>query len=317
MFENKILISAYPFGYEKKTFEILKKNKIDYELYQSSHLPNSKQLVKLLKNKNGIIAGTEIISKNVLKKLPNLKIISRVGIGLDSVDLNYAKKKNIAVTYTPDAPSASVAELTIGFIFDLLRGIAISNMNVKNKKWDRYLGGDLSKTKIGIIGAGRIGKKVIGFCEKLKFEKIFFNDINLEKKKISRKNIFFKSKKYILKNSDIISIHVPFSSSTINMIDKKELKIMKKDVCIINTSRGGIVNEVALLKFLKKGLIKGVALDVFTKEPYYGELINHKNCILTPHIGSMSLESRKKMEIQSVENIVNFFMKKKIKNRVV
>ena len=93
MFENKILISAYPFGYEKKTFEILKKNKIDYELYQSSHLPNSKQLVKLLKNKNGIIAGTEIISKNVLKKLPNLKIISRVGIGLDSVDLNYAKKK--------------------------------------------------------------------------------------------------------------------------------------------------------------------------------------------------------------------------------
>ena len=310
----KILVSASPFcKHSLAPIKLLKKNEIDYDLNPQNRKLTEKEILNLIKSYDGLIADVEPLNKKVLSKAKNLKIISRVGIGTNNIDLKCAKKRKIVVTNTPDAPTEAVIELNLGLIFMLIRNISIHNTDIKKDRWERKFGLRLKFLKIGILGLGRVGLGLSQKLLKIGVPKIFYND--LKRKKV-KKNIVYKTKDYIFKNSDVICLTLPETNKTKKLLNKKVFKKMKKHSFLINTSRGDIIDEKDLFNYLKKGYFSGVALDVFNNEPYNGKLIQFKRCILTPHIGSHTIDCRNRMEIEATKDLVNFFKSKPIIHKV-
>ncbi|MFA5953740.1 MAG: phosphoglycerate dehydrogenase [Candidatus Pacearchaeota archaeon] len=306
----KILVNTDSFGkINSAPRETLEKiGEIRYN--QIGRKYSKEELIEVLKDYNPdiIIAGTEKYDKEILNYCKKVKIISRVGIGLDSVDLLECEKNGIYVTNTPDAPSNAVAELTMGHMLNLLRKIPEVGNDIKNHNWNRYIGRELSESCVGIIGYGRIGKKI---SEKLDgFHSIWYvNDIEPSQLiGVSKEKI--KELEHILKNCDIITLHIPLNEENKNLISKTEFEIMKKNSIIINTSRGGIINEQDLYSWLKDNQSASAAIDVFEQEPYFGKLIELSNCHLSPHLGSCTEKSRLDMEMGAVKNIKKFLEKK-------
>ncbi len=308
-----ILITATPFCENSlKPIELLKTNNINFSFYKKN-ITTESQLIKILKDKDVVIAGLEKYTKKVIESSKKLKLISRVGIGLDNVDLEEAKKNNILVTHTPDAPTLAVVEFTLGLMLSSSRLIHLSNLDIRNSKWQRYTGKRLEYSTVGIIGVGRTGKRIIRLLSKIGVKKILINDIKY-KNVISKKNIIKSSKKKIYQQSDIISLHIPLTKKTSNLITKKEFKLFKKNSILINTSRGGIVNENDLYLALKNKKLFSAAMDVFASEPYHGKLKNIKNCLLTPHMASMTKDCRIRMETEATEEAIRLVGGKKLRN---
>ena len=306
----KILISATPFCENSlRPIKLLRKNNIKFDINLKKRRYTENEIKNLIKSYDGLIADVEPLTSKVLRNAKKLKVISRVGIGLNNIDLSYAKKNKINVFNTPDAPTSAVVEFNIGLIFMLIRKISILNMSIKKGKWLKLIGLRIPFIKIGILGLGRVGFSLANALVKLGVKQIYYNDL---KKKITNKKIIYKSKDYIFKNCDLVSINLPETKNTKNFIDKKIFNKMKKNSFLINTSRGEIINENDLYNFLKKVFFAWVALDVFNKEPYYGKLKEFERCILTPHVASHTIDCRNKMEIEATENLIDFF--KKIKN---
>jgi len=257
-----------------------------------------------------IIAGTEPITAKVMDNASKLKHISRVGIGLDSVDLLAAEARGIKVSYTPDAPAPAVAELTIGMMLTLLRSVHVSNSQMHTGQWHRFFGRRLSNVTIGIIGAGRIGKGVIKHLQGFGNPHILVNDIEPDLQFGDEYELEWVSKEQIYREADIISLHLPLTGKTKNMIRIEHLRIMKEDAIILNTARGGIINEDDLYDVLQTGHLSGAAIDVFDFEPYTGKLRDIERCLLTAHMGSMSVDCRTRMEIEATEEAVRFLTDK-------
>ena len=313
----KALITTVPFAaINKLPLELLKSADIDYIFNPLNKKLTENELIKLVSDVDILIAGTEPITRRVLDKAPKLKMISRVGIGLDSVDLLAAREKNIKVSFTPDAPAPAVAELTMGLIFSLLRSIHLSNAQLHEGKWNRIFGRRISEVTIGIIGVGRIGSRVIRRTKPFGTPRFLVNDIDPSKRKDLDFKLEWVSKEKIYKESDIICIHLPLTKHTKNMIQKKDMLLMKKDAAIINVSRGGIINESDLYKVLKSGHLSGAAIDVFEEEPYIGKLTEIDRCILTAHMGSMSFDCRSRMEIEATEEVVRYCSNNALINQV-
>ncbi len=313
----KALITTVPFGENNRLpFELLENANIDYLVNPLNRKITEGELVEMITDFDVIIAGTEKISDKVMEKASNLKMISRVGIGLDSVDLLAAKRHGIKVSYTPDAPAPAVIDLTMGLMYSLLRRVHESNIQMHKGNWHRYFGKRLTECSIGIIGTGRVGSKVIKNLVALGCKIIYYYDKKVRLEDDDKRHVIFTSKEEIYKKSDIISLHVPLDLETNNMITIKEIKLMKKDVFLINTARGGIINEKDLYTALEKKLIAGAAIDVFEDEPYSGKLAKHDNCILTGHMGSMSVDCRTRMEIEATEEAVRFLTGKTFKGLV-
>ena len=321
LFMPKALITTVPFGDKnRRPLDLLELNNIDYLVNPLNKKLTEDELAEMVSDFDLIIAGTEPITKKVMDAASNLKMISRVGIGLDSVDLLEAEKQDIIVSYTPDAPAPAVAELTIGLMLTLLRSVQLSNMEMHNGKWYRFFGRRLSEITIGIIGVGRIGKGVIKHLKGFGLPKILLNDTgeysqdwyNLEKEY----NIEWAEKEEIYQQADVISIHTPLTAQTKNMIKKDQLLSMKEDAVIINTARGGIINEQDLYDVMKAGYLSGAAVDVFDFEPYSGKLREIQRCILTAHMGSMSIDCRTRMEIEATEEAVRFLTSKPLEGIV-
>jgi len=303
----KILITTVPFG-EKNRFplELLEQSNIEYLVNPLNRKLTENELAEMAKDFDIIIAGTEPITEFVMSNAPRLKLISRVGIGLDSVDLVAAEKRGIQVTYTPDAPSPAVAELTIGLIISLMRSVHLSNIEMHNGEWHRYFGKRIAESTIGIIGLGRIGVRVLNRLSIFGTPRLLVNDI-LPNKSLNHKfKLEWVDKKTIYKEADLISLHVPLSRSTKNLITIEELNMMKPNANLINLSRGGVINEDDLYTVMKNGHLSGAAIDVFEKEPYNGPLKEINRCILTAHMGSMSYDCRALMEIQATEDVVRY-----------
>ena len=313
----KILITTVPFGEKDKSpIKLLEKSNIRYSLNPKNEKLTESELAEIIHDYDALIAGTEKIGKKVLQNAKKLKLISRVGIGLDGVDLHEAKKRNIKVSYTPDAPTLAVSELTICLMLSVLRSVHISNSQMHKGKWLRHFGRRLSEVKIGLIGVGRIGKKVIEHLKGFDVKKIMANDLENNKYYTRELKIDWLDKEEIYKEADIISLHLPLNKLTKDMISGKQLLSMKKNASLINTSRGGIVNEIDLYNVLVSGHLGNVAIDVFDKEPYKGNLQKIERCLLTSHIGSMSVDCRTKMEIQATEEVIRYFDNKELKNQV-
>lgn len=262
------------------------------------------EVVELAIDCVGIVAGLEPLNSNVIDKLPKLKCISRVGVGMDNVDIEYANSKNIKVLNTPNGPTRSVAELTMGMVFSLLRRIPQADSNMKKQIWKKEAGNLLFEKKIGIVGLGRIGRMVAEMFKALG-NPVVGCDIFPDKKWAGQNNVELCELKELLEQSDIITLHVPGSTDKKPIITNKEIEYCKKSSIIVNITRGGVIDELALYDALKCGRIKAAAIDVFEEEPYKGQLTTLDNVILTPHIGSYASEGKLQMEIDSVENLIN------------
>ncbi len=314
---SKVLITTVPFAENNsKPLDLLKQNNISYTINPLNKKLTESELFQLLNEHEAIIAGTEIISEQTISKTKNLKIISRVGIGLDGVDLTAAKKNDVVVSYTPDAPAPAVAELTIGLMLSLLRSIHLANQDLHEKKWKRLFGRRIEEMTVGLIGFGRIGQRVAKHLDGFSAKRILINDIDQSINIKSFKNCEWSTKENIYQKADIVSLHLPLNFETKNLITKKQLLSFKKDALVINTSRGGIINEQDLFDVLSSQHLAGAAMDVFENEPYEGVLTNLKSCLLTSHMGSMSVDCREKMELEATEEVIRFFKKESLKSLV-
>ncbi len=263
-----------------------------------------------------LIAGTEKITEEVLQNAPKLKLISRVGIGLDGIDFDLCKKYGIRVAYTPDAPTMAVAELCVGMIIDLARKITETNNNLKQAgAWKRHMGTLLYGKTVGIFGMGRIGKSLIHLLAPFNI-KFLVHDIEPDLAFGRLYRVDFVSKERLLQQSHFVSVNLPLKADTHNYIGKNELAMMRDDAVLINTARGGIVNEADLYDALKTGTIAAAAVDVFEEEPYTGNLKELENCLLTCHMGASTIDSRTDMEVQALEEAVRYKNGEPLKNEV-
>lgn len=262
-----------------------------------------KELLNLIdKDVVGIIAGLEIIDKEIIKS-SNIKVISRVGTGTDNLDLDYLKKNDIAVYTTPEAPVQAVAELTIGSIITLIRRVQEMSQDLRSGIWKKKIGLELKSKNVFIIGFGRIGQKVAKLLNAFECN-IYYHDPFVENH-IDTERYLSVNLEEGLKRADIISLHL---SGNKEIFEDRHFELMKDGVFLLNPSRGGLINEKLLKKYLDNGKLQGVWLDAFSNEPYNGDLINHDKCLLTPHAASYSRECRIEMEIQAAQNIINYFI---------
>ncbi len=240
-----------------------------------------------------------------MRKLTNLKCISRVGVGIDSIDIKTTDQLGIKVLITPDAPAQSVAELSVGLSMNLLRHISLSDRRIRTGLWKKEIGFLLHGKTVGVLGLGRIGKKTallykaLG-CNVLASDK--FPDIQWA----DDHGIEMQTHEYLLQKSDIISIHIPGAENGKAVIAFKELSLLKEGSIIINLSRGGVIDEEDLYNYLKSNPSSYSASDVFIQEPYSGPLTELDNIVLTPHLGTYAKETKLSMEIDAVNNLINY-----------
>jgi len=296
----KIVITTSSFAtYDRSPLDELEKNQIDYTINPYGRKLTKDEVIDLAKDADGLVAGTELLDGDVLEQLTNLKVISRCGAGLDTVDLEKTKELNIEVLFTPYGPTLAVAELTLGLILSLLRKITALDRELKLGLWEKKMGNQLKGKKTGILGFGRIGQKVAELLTPLGVEIAYYDICTIE----CAFNAM--SKNELLSWADIITIHRPANPDGKPVIGEAELNLMKDNKWLINVSRGGMVDESALCSALKNGKLAGAALDVFENEPYEGPLCNMDNVILTPHIGSYAKEGRIQMEKDAVQNLID------------
>ena len=276
-----------------------------------------------LKDCDAISLRTSKFTKELIESSPKLKVISRHGVGYDNVDLIAAKNKNIVLSITSNSLAATVAEHVFFMMLSVSRGIDIYDKNVKRGDFSERKNLPLSKElwnkNILIVGFGRIGKNLIKKC--IGFDmNVFVYDPFVDKKIISAlggKKIdnFYE----IIKEMDYLSIHAPLTEKSKNLINIKVLSTMKKTSIIINTSRGGIVNELDLNEALNKGMIFGAGLDVFEKEPPESNnpLLKNKKVLLSPHTSTFTEECAERMSKETIQNIIDFFENKLQKNKII
>jgi D-3-phosphoglycerate dehydrogenase len=249
-----------------------------------------------------VVRGATKVTKNVIDAASNLELIIRAGIGLDNIDVAAAKEKGVQVANTPAATTISVAEHTFGLMLASVRNHGKANLSMKAHKWEKkaFSGTELYEKTLGIIGSGRIGLDVARRALAFGMKVLVHDIINVQ----SDMDIRQVSLEELLSQSDLISIHLPLTEQTRHIISDKEFSKMKDGVILINASRGGTVNEQALLTALESGKVRAAAIDVFEKEPPDDfSLIDHPNVLATPHIGAAAKEGQKRAGFEVVEII--------------
>lgn len=309
----KILITTYPFGEcDKKPLQLVESSGSLVTNNPLKRRLKSSEIPELIKDYDIIIAGTEQYSIEALEN-SKVKAICRVGIGLDNVPLNYCKAKGITVTYTPDAPSQGVAELTVANILNLSRMILKSDRSVREGVWNRYLGYLLEEMTIGLVGLGRIGSRVAKLLQPFN-AKILATEIIDKSELATQLNITIVDKTTLFRQSDLISLHIPSNKANFQYLNREYLSLMKTGSYLINTSRGPVVDEDALYDALIQGHLAGAALDVFSNEPYEGKLTKLENLIFTAHMGASANKSRYLMELGAADDCLNFIFNRALSN---
>jgi len=242
-----------------------------------------------------IVRSRTTITKEMIDKATNCKIIARVGVGLDNVDQEAAKIKNIRVINAVEGAMNAVAELVLGLMLSLARQTARADRAIRNEQWlkKELMGTELRGKYLGIVGLGNIGKRLGRLARALNMNIIGYDVIPIDEEFAKEVGLMKADLNTLLQSSDYVSIHVPLLDSTYHLLDAEKMSTMKKTAKIINTSRGGVIDEDALYNALKNGTLGGAALDVFEKEPAIGhKLAELDNVILTPHIGAQTKEAQ-------------------------
>lgn len=267
------------------------------------------ELIDFIGDSDGVIVGLEPIDDEVLKQCERLKIVSKYGVGLNNIDLEACKNRGVKIGWSGGVNKLSVAEMTLGFMLMLSRNLFVTSNRLKNGVWNKSGGFELSGKRIGIIGVGFIGKEVIRLLKPFGCE-IYANDVIEQSQYYKTNDIIQSTKEEIFKACDVISIHTPYDKSTENMVNLDVFKTMKQSAFIINSARGGIINEADLKFALKNGLIAGAAIDAYVEEPPMDrELLELENLICTPHIGGNSREAVLAMGLSAIKHLKEFFIK--------
>jgi D-3-phosphoglycerate dehydrogenase len=264
-------------------------------------------LEKQIKGFDGVIVrSASKVTRDVIMASDKLKVVVRAGVGLDNVDQEAAKEKGVKVLNTPEAPSVSVAELVLSLMFGLARNVTLADSSMKGEKWEKkkLTGTELWKKTIGIVGFGRIGQEVGKRAKALEMRVLAYDVVDISKacKQIGAQQATIDE---IVAQSDYITVHVPLVPQTKGMFSEKQFERMKRTAFLINTSRGGVVDEKALLKALNEGKIAGAGLDVFeTEPPTDWTLIKHPKLIATPHIASSTEEGQARVGELTADKII-------------
>ena len=297
---NLVAITTSSFAeYDERPLGLLKKSRLLIRLNPYKRKLKGGEVLKVCRGANGIIAGTEKLDKNVLSRLPGLKVISRCGTGVDNVDIDAARDLGIRVFATPDVATTAVAELTLALILNLLRKVSRMDRQMRKGIWDKPMGNLLTGKKIGIIGYGRIGQKVAELLQPFGCKIVYADPRPADSK--SNHNSQCVSLRKLLKESDIITLHAATKDT---LLTKREFALLKCGSWLINVSRGSTLDEKALARSLKDGRLAGAALDVFKEEPYHGKLRELQNVVLTCHVGSYAKETRVEMELEAAKNLL-------------
>ena len=292
----------------QKGLEFLKDN--GFEVLEVSDF-NNQSLKDDLKFVDGILLRTSKLGEDILSHCTNLKIISRHGVGYDNVDIDYLNRNKIALGITSTSNAVSVAEHVMSFFIYLTKNLSLSDSLVKQGNFERKSElpnfFELYEKKVLIVGFGRIGKEVAKRCQGFDM-KVYVYDPFLDSNLIKEYNCIPISKNEGLALADFVTVHLPLNENTKNFISKTELSLMKKNSVIVNTSRGGIIDENSLYEALNSKLIKGAGMDVFESEPPSSDhpFFNLDNILLTPHNAALTLECRERMSLEASENIAYY-----------
>ena len=259
------------------------------------------EIAKAIPGVHALVAGTEPLDEGVLEQAVRLRVISRVGVGLENVDLNAARSLGIVVRNTPDAVTDPVAELTLGGILSLLRHIGEMDRALRNGGWERKMGGLLRGKTVGIVGLGRIGRRLAELLAPFEVE-LLASDRAPDQAVADQLGATYVELGELLERSDVVTLHVPGMSRP--LLGADELARMQPHALLVNASRGGLVDEDALIDALRGERLAGAYVDTFVDEPYTGPLTELEQVVVTPHAGSYAREARARMEAEAVDNLV-------------
>jgi len=264
------------------------------------------EFYNLASDADAIIVGVDIIDKELIDKCPNLKVVCKFGVGTDNIDVDYAKEKGIFVGRTVGSNSKAVAEHVVALMFADAKNLYNTAKEVKNHKWNKPTGQEISGKTLGIIGFGMIGKHIANFANGLGMKVYAYDAFEITDETAKEFNVEKKSFEEIIAESDYVSLHVPLLESTKNMLSTEEFKKMKNDACLINAARGGIVDEEALYEALINKEIRSAYFDVYSTEPPTEDdkLLALDNFVLTPHTAARTIESEKRTCEMSTEIIL-------------
>ncbi len=298
---------------DEKGIEILKKAGLTVE-----YLPEitNQELLSKVKNYDVIVVRSRTkITKEVIQNAKRAKIIARVGVGLDNIDTNEAQKNNIEVINAGEASVNAVSELVLGFMFSLSRNIPVANNATKNGRWIKkeLTGIELKGKYLGIIGLGKIGRNVARLARGLRMNLIGYDVIPIDKSFVQEVSLITTDLKTLVESSDFITCHVPYTEQTKHLIGKEMLSRMKNDAFLINTSRGEVIDEEALVDCLRNRRIGGAALDVYEVEPPTNkELLELDNILCTPHIAAQTREGQELASAVIGEKIIHKLLERQM-----
>ena len=300
-----ILVTLSTFGeYSSEPIQILKQSGFSFELNKSSRRMLPKEVIEVGHDCIGLIAGVEKYSAETLLQMSSLRCISRCGAGIDNVDLEVAKRLGISILNTPDEPTTAVAELTLTMILSLLRRMPEVNALMHSGKWQRVTGNLLSGKVVGIIGLGRIGKRVAELV--LTFgSKVIGSDLYPDMAWTQAQAVEIVERPELFKRADIVTNHASSVSGHQFILGEEVFSMMKPGSWFINMARGDMIDDNALSNAIKSGHISGAGLDVYPDEPYTGVLCDNDRVMLSPHQATLTIETRNAMETRAVENLVN------------
>ncbi len=311
---KKIIITD---SVDKKCANILES--AGFEVNYKPGLPKE-EIVKIIKDYNGMVVRSDTqVTPDLINYMDNMEVIGRAGAGVDNINLEAATRKGIIVMNTPGGNTISTAEHTMALMMSMCRNIAQSNQSLRGSKWERkkFSGTELWGKTLGIIGLGKIGREVAIRSKAFGMTIIGYDPV-LSEEMASKIGVRLVDLDSIYKNSDIITVHVPLSEETRNLLSEETLLKCKDGVKLINCARGGIINEEALVKALDSGKVSAAALDVYSKEPpeFLSPLIQHPKIVTTPHLGASTDEAQEKVAVQIAEQMVDLFNQKGVRGAV-
>ncbi|MEH7225169.1 phosphoglycerate dehydrogenase [Bacillus sp. JJ1566] len=301
----KVVSSSPTFGkYSKLPISYLENEQCTVSILDKATANDEERLAIALSDADALVVGIEKISKKVIDAAENLKVIAKHGAGVDNIDLQAAKERNISVAFAPGANKHAVAELAFGLLLSLAREIPQTNRRVINGEWPRVVGSELYGKTLGVVGTGRIGKEVIKRASGFNMDILAFDVY--QDQELLESGVRYENMDVILEKSDFITIHTDLNAQSKNLFSHEAFKKMKKNAYIVNTARGGIIDEMALYEALVSGEISGAALDVFENEPTGNSpLISLPNFIATPHMAGYTADALEEVGMITARNIIN------------
>lgn len=303
---TKIAVTSRSFSQDPFLKEELLKRYTNVVFNESGRSLNENELIDFLKGADKAIVALEKINQEILKEIPTLKLISKYGVGLDNIEFKVLEKHNVQLSWKGGVNKTSVAELTIHFILGSIHGSFHSHHEIQNSKWYQFKGFNLAGKTVGLIGLGNVGQEVVKMLKPFNVNVLAYDILDRSKfcNQFPVKQV--KDLETLLNESDIISIHVPYTPKTKLLLNASRFNQMKQGAFLINTARGGIVDENVLIEALKSKRITSAAFDVFEKEPFENdELKKMVNFYFTSHIGGSSIESIHAMGMSAIEGLEN------------